>query len=41
MKVFIYPANSLILSDLVERFGHEPLAIMQEIGKKVKSQGLD
>ncbi|MCZ7380127.1 MAG: methanogenesis marker 5 protein [Candidatus Methanoperedens sp.] len=41
MKVFIYPTNSLILSDLVERFGHEPLAIMQEIGKKVKSQGLD
>ena len=41
MKVFIYPTNSLILSDLVERFGHEPLAIMQEVGKKVKSQGLD
>ncbi len=41
MKVFIYPTNSLILSDLVERFGHEPLAIMQEIGKRVKSQGLD
>lgn len=41
MKVFIYPTNSLILSDLVERFGHEPLAIMQEIGKKVRTQGLD
>lgn len=41
MKVFIYPTNSLILSDLVERFGHEPLAIMQEVGKKVRSQGLD
>jgi len=24
-KVFIYPATSLILSDLVARFGHEPL----------------
>lgn len=41
MKVFIYPTNSLILSDLVERFGHEPLAIMQEVGKKVRTQGLD
>ncbi|MDW7726499.1 MAG: methanogenesis marker 5 protein [Candidatus Methanoperedens sp.] len=41
MKVFIYPTNSLILSDLVERFGHEPLAIMQEIGKKVRTPGLD
>lgn len=41
MKIFIYPTNSLILSDLVERFGHEPLAIMQEIGKKVRTQGLD
>jgi len=41
MKVFVYPTNSLILSDLVERFGHEPLAIMQEIGKKIRTQGLD
>ena len=41
MKVFIYPTNSLILSDLVERFGHQPLAIMQEISKKVRTQGLD
>lgn len=41
MKVFIYPTNSLILSDLVERFGHEPLAIMSEIGKRVRTQGLD
>ena len=41
MKVFIYPTNSLILSDLVERFGHEPLAVMQEISKRVNSPGLD
>lgn len=41
MKVFIYPTNSLILSDLVERFGHEPLAVMQEVGKKVRTQSLD
>ncbi len=41
MKIFIYPTNSLILSDLVERFGHEPLAVMQEISKKVNTPGLD
>lgn len=41
MKVLIYPANSLILSDLVERFGHQPLSIMQEIGNKVRKQSLD
>ena len=41
MKVFIYPTNSLILSDLVERFGHEPLAIMSEIGKRVRTEGID
>ncbi|WP_174590299.1 methanogenesis marker 5 protein [Methanocella conradii] len=41
MKIFIYPANSLILSDLVERFGHQPLAIMKEIRKKVTDPGLD
>ena len=28
MKVFIVPPNSLILFDLVERFGHEPLSLM-------------
>ncbi len=41
MKVFIYPTNSLILSDLVERFGHEPLAVMHEISKRVSTPGLD
>ncbi len=41
MKIFIYPTNSLILSDLVERFGHEPLTIMQEIGKKVRTPELE
>ena len=41
MKVFIYPTNSLILSDLVERFGHQPLAMMKEIRKKVTDPGLD
>jgi len=41
VKVFIYPSNSLILSDLVDRFGHEPLAVMREIGKKISTPGLD
>lgn len=41
MRIFIYPANSLILSDLVERFGHQPLVIMKEIRKKVTDPGID
>lgn len=41
VKVFIYPSNSLILSDLIDRFGHEPLAVMQEVGKKIRTAGLD
>lgn len=40
-KVFVYPYNSLILSDLVERLGHEPLAIMSEIRKKILTPSLD
>jgi hypothetical protein len=28
-NIFIYPSNSLILYDLVERFGHKPLAVMR------------
>ena len=30
-KIFICPPNSLILSDIVERLGHEPLTMMCEI----------
>ena len=41
MNIFIYPSNSLILYDLVERFGHKPLAVMQEIRKKVTTAGID
>ncbi|WP_424357205.1 methanogenesis marker 5 protein [Methanocella sp. MCL-LM] len=41
MKIFIYPPNSLILADLVERFGHEPLTLMSEVRKKVTSPSLD
>ncbi len=40
-NIFIYPSNSLILYDLVERFGHAPLAVMQEIKKRVTTAGID
>ena len=35
MKVFIVPPNSLILFDLVERYGHEPLSVMGAIHERV------
>ncbi|MBP2143191.1 putative methanogenesis marker protein 5 [Methanococcus voltae] len=41
MKVFIYPTNSLILADLVERFGHKPLMINNAIGEKVRNAEID
>ncbi len=41
MKIFLYPPNSLILADLVERFGHEPLTLMSEVRRKVTTPGLD
>lgn len=40
-KVFIYPINSLILADLVERFGHKPLTMMNQIRGKVTNLSLD
>lgn len=36
MKVLVFPFNSLILSDLVLRRGHEPLTSMKRIGDKVR-----
>ncbi|MCL2032078.1 MAG: methanogenesis marker 5 protein [Methanomassiliicoccaceae archaeon] len=41
MKVFIDPPNSLILFDLVERFGHEPLAAMAPIQERIDMAELD
>jgi putative methanogenesis marker protein 5 len=41
VRVFIYPTNSLILSDLVERFGHTPLAMMEKIHDKITTVGVD
>ncbi|MCL2786183.1 MAG: methanogenesis marker 5 protein [Methanomassiliicoccaceae archaeon] len=41
MKVFIDPPNSLILFDLVERFGHEPLSTMAAIQEKIDKIEID
>src|SRR5512138_3180805 len=41
VKVFIYPATSLILSDLVARFGHTPLSAAQAIRERVQTAGLE
>ncbi len=41
MKIFIYPPNSMILQDLVERFGHTPLALAKEIERRVNDPELD
>lgn len=41
MKIFIYPPNSLILADLVERSGHEPLVLQTEIKKLVRNPDID
>jgi len=40
-KVFIYPATSLILSDLVARFGHTPLSAAIKIRERIQTPGLD
>ena len=34
VKVAIYPPNSLILADLIERKGHTPLALQKQIRQK-------
>ncbi|HJJ42515.1 MAG TPA: methanogenesis marker 5 protein [Methanocorpusculum sp.] len=40
-KVFIYPATSLILSDLVSRYGHEPLGSAIKIREHIQTPGFD
>ena len=40
-KVFIYPATSLILSDLVARFGHTPLGTALSIRERIQTAGVD
>ena len=34
VKVAIYPPNSLILADLIERKGHTPLVLQKQIRQK-------
>jgi putative methanogenesis marker protein 5 len=41
MKIFIDPPNSLILFDLVERSGHEPLSTMAAIQEKIDKVEMD
>ncbi len=41
VKVFIYPATSLILSDMVARFGHTPLGSALAIRERVQTPGLE
>ncbi len=41
MKVFIDPPNSMILYDMVERFGHEPLSAMAAIQEKIDNLEVD
>ncbi|MEM2943818.1 MAG: methanogenesis marker 5 protein [Methanomassiliicoccales archaeon] len=41
MKVFIVPPNSLILFDLVERFGHEPLSAMKAVQERLRNLEVD
>lgn len=41
VKVFIYPTTSLILSDMVERFGHEPLGSAIGIRERIQTAGVD
>jgi putative methanogenesis marker protein 5 len=41
LKIAIFPPNSLILADLVERQGHEPLVLQSEIRKRVTTSEID
>jgi putative methanogenesis marker protein 5 len=40
-KIFIYPATSLILSDMVTRFGHTPLGSAVAIRERIQTPGLE
>jgi len=40
-KVFIYPTTSLILSDMVARFGHTPLSSAVAIRERIQTPGLE
>ena len=41
VKVAIYPPNSLILADLIERKGHTPLVLQKQIRQKIKDPEIE
>ncbi len=41
VKVAVYPPNSLVIADLIERKGHTALALQKEIRKKIKDPEID
>ena len=41
VNVAIYPPNSLILADLIERKGHNPLALQKAVREKVTDPEID
>ena len=41
MKVAVFPPNSMILADLVERNGHEALVVQKEMHQRVTSPDID
>jgi len=40
-KVFIYPSTSLILSDMVNRYGHTPLSSAIAIRERIQTAGFE
>ena len=40
-KVFIYPSTSLILSDMVARYGHTPLSSATAIRERIQTAGFE
>jgi putative methanogenesis marker protein 5 len=40
-KVFIYPSTSLILSDMVARYGHTPLSSASAIRERIQTAGFE
>ncbi|MDD1673219.1 MAG: methanogenesis marker 5 protein [Methanomicrobiales archaeon] len=41
VKVLIYPMTSLILSDMVERFGHQPLGSALSIRERIQTPSIE
>ena len=41
VKVAIYPPNSLVLADLIERKGLTPLSLQKQMRKKIKDPEID